>query len=90
MKETLEKLWCECFAEECATIQNDEESALVRRAVEMHKIAEESLTKEQCDRVEKYAEALYDIQGTFVKKAFFKGCEFTASFLLEAGNFKKA
>ena len=90
MKETLEKLWCECFAEECAAIKNDEDRALVRRAVEMHKIAEESLTKEQCDRVEKYAEALYDIQGTFVKKAFFKGCEFTASFLLEAGNFKKA
>lgn len=89
MKTLLEKLWNEYFAEECAAINTKEEKALVKKAVEMHKTANESLTKEQSEAFEKYIEALYEIQGFFVKKAFFNGCEFATSFLFEAGKLEK-
>jgi len=39
--------------------------------------------------VEKYVDALCDLEALFVKKAFLKGCEFAVSFLLETGSFKK-
>lgn len=89
MKQILEKIWDEYFAEECALIDTMEERVLVKRTGEMHKAANELLTEEQRKVVEKYIEALYEIQSCFVKKAFFKGCEFTTSFLFEAGNFAK-
>ena len=89
MKETMERLWNEYLAEECAAIETQEEKALVRKALEMHKNANELLTKEQNDAIEKYIEALFEMQDSFIKKAFFKGCEFTTSFLLEVGNFEK-
>ena len=83
MRETLEKLWDEYFAEECAVLRTEEERALVKKAAELQKTADASLTKEQSEVVQKHMEALYEMQGFFVKKAFFKGCEFATSFLLE-------
>ena len=38
------------------------------------------------EAVEKYVDALCDLEALFVKKAFLKGCEFAVSFLLEAGD----
>ena len=89
MKKTLEKLWNEFFAEECAVIDTKEERALIKKAAEIHKAANELLTKEQSDTIEKYIEVIYEIQGFFIKKAFFSGCEFATSFFLESGNFGK-
>ena len=89
MKKTLEKLWDDCFAEECALIDTEEEKELIKEAVQMRKTADELLTREQSDAVEKYIEALYDIQISGNKKAFFKGCEFAISFLFEATNFER-
>ena len=90
MKETLEKLWNEYFAEKCSAIDTEEERELIKKSAEMHKTLDELLTKEQSDAIEKYVEILYEIQGFFIKKAFFKGCEFATSFIFEAGKFEKA
>ena len=57
----------------------------MKNAAENHKIVNELLTKEQSDAIEKYVDALLEIESRFVKKAFLKGCEFAASFLIEAG-----
>ena len=85
MKKTLEKLWNEYFAEVCAKFDTDEERELAKNAVEMHEAVNKSLTKEQSDTIEKYVDSLCEIQNYSVKKAFFKGCEFAASFLFEVG-----
>lgn len=89
MKETFEKLWNGYLSEECSTINSEEESALLKKADELHKKAGELLSSEENDALEKYIEALYEIQSYLIKKAFFKGCEFTASFLAEIGFFNK-
>ncbi|MBQ8688880.1 MAG: hypothetical protein IJ515_00770 [Clostridia bacterium] len=86
MRETLEKLWNEYFSDECAVIDTDEERKLTKKAVEMHEKANALLNKEQEDAIEKYIDSLCDIEAHFVKKAFFKGCEFAISFLAETGN----
>ncbi len=85
MLQTLEKLWNEYLSEECAVIDTDEERKLTKKAGELHEKANALLNKVQRDAVEKYVAALCDIEGLFAKKAFFKGCEFAVSFLLEAG-----
>ena len=84
MKETLEKLWNECFAEECAMLDTEEEKESIRKVADLQKKASELLTKEQRYAVEKYIEALYESQSFYVKKAFFKGCKFATSFLIES------
>ena len=89
MKETLEKLWKEYLSEECSALSTDEERGLAKEAVELHEKANALLNKEQEAAVEKYVDVLYNIEAIFVKKAFFKGCEFAVSFLLEAGNLGK-
>ena len=89
MRLTLEKLWNEYFAEECAVINSKAGKAIMERTVKMYEAANELLTKQQSEAVEKYIEAVYEAQGFFIKKAFFSGCEFATSFLLEAGNFIK-
>lgn len=89
MKETLEKLWNEYLLDECAVINTDEERKLTKKAVELHEKANALLNKDQEDAVEKYVDALCDIEAIFVKKAFFKGCEFAVAFLLEARNLDK-
>lgn len=85
MEKMLEKLWNEYFSEKCASIASEEERMLVERSAEMHKRVNEVLTEEQCGVVEKYIEALYEIQSYFEKKAFLEGCAFAASFLIEVG-----
>ena len=90
MDEILEKLWNEYFAGECATIETEKERELAKKVAEKHKTANALLTKEQGCAIEEYVDALYETQSSFVKKAFFKGCEFAASFFLETGGRKKA
>ena len=89
MKETLEKLWNEYLAEESSLIDTDEERDLTRKTADLNTKAVALLNKDQQDAVEKYVDALCDLEALFIKKAFFKGCEFSVSFLLEAGNLKK-
>ncbi len=86
MKETLEKLWNEYLLDECAVIDTDEARGLTKKAAELHEKVDSFLSEEQKDAVEKYVDALCDVEALFVKKAFFKGCEFAVSFLLEASN----
>ena len=83
MKKALEKLWNEYFAEECAVIDTEEERASIKRAVMLREKANEAITDEQNGIVEEYIEALQEANTYFSKKAFFRGCEFTASFFLE-------
>lgn len=40
--------------------------------------------------VKKHVEALLELQSLFLKKAFFKGCEFATLFILEVTCFEKA
>lgn len=83
MRETLEKLWNEYFAEKCALINTEEERALIKKAVDMQKSANETLTKDQRKAIQEYIEAIYEFQSFSVKKAFFYGCEFATSFFFE-------
>lgn len=83
MKKTFEKLWNEYLWDECSVIDTDEERQITKKTAELQEKANALLNKEQQDAVEKYVEAVYDGETLFVKKAFFKGCEFAVSFLLE-------
>lgn len=89
MKEILEKLWREYLAGECAVIETEEEKRLAKKAVKEHEMANGVLTKGQSETVEEYVDALCELHGCLVKKAFFKGCELTAGFLLEVGGLEK-
>ena len=89
MKKTLEKLWTEYLFDECAVIDTDEERNLTKRAVELHEKANALLNQDQQAAIETYMDAVYDIEALFAKKAFFEGCEFAVSFLLEANNSEK-
>ncbi len=86
MKETLEKLWDEYLLDECAAIDTDEEREITKKIVELHEKVNTLLDKDQKDAVEKYVDALCDMEALFAKKAFMKGCEFSVSFLIEAKN----
>ncbi len=89
MNGILEKLWDDYFCEECAPINTEEERELTKKTAALHKKATKLLTKKQERAVEEYMDALIDLEAFFVKKAFFKGCEVTASFLLETCVFGK-
>ena len=89
MKKTLEKLWNDYLLDECAVIGTDEERTLVKKTSELHEKLNGLLSRNQKEAVEEYVDALLDVEALLAKKAFFRGCEFTASFFLEAGNFKK-
>lgn len=89
MSETLEKLWNEYLSEECAAFDTDEERKISQKTVKLHEEANALLNQDQQDAVEKYVDALCEIETHFVKKAFFKGCEFAVSFLLEVRGLKK-
>lgn len=89
MKETLEKLWNDYLLDECSVIDTDEERELTKKIAMLHEQATALLQKEQRIAVEKYVDALCDLDALFVRKAFLKGCEFAVSFLLEAGNMAK-
>lgn len=85
MKLTLEKLWDEYFSEECVMLDTDEEKELVSLTAEAHKSINESLTEEDAERVEKLLDLLNEMHGLSLRRAFCKGCEFTAAFLSETG-----
>ncbi|MBE6648112.1 MAG: hypothetical protein E7614_01170 [Ruminococcaceae bacterium] len=89
MKKTLKKLWNEYLLEECALIDTYEEKKLTQECGELHENANALLSKEQKEAVEKYVNALCELDALFAKKAFFKGCEFAVSFLIESWNFEK-
>lgn len=89
MKKTLEKLWNEYLWDECAVIDTNEERALAKKTVRLHEVANALLNGEQKEAVEKYVDVLHDAEVLSIKKAFFKGCEFTASFLLGVLDFDK-
>ena len=89
MKQTLDKLWNEYLLEKSAVIDTDEERTLTRALAELHEKANDTLDEDQRTAVEKYVDALCDIDALFAKKAFCKGCEFAVSFLTEARNLKK-
>lgn len=88
MKEIIEKLWNEYFSDECAVINTEEEKELIQESIKLHQIENEMLTPNQIEVLERHIEVVYEIQGLFIKKAFFKGCEFAISLLLEMGNLK--
>ena len=89
MKKSLEKLWNEYFAEECATIKTKEERSLTKKAIEMYDAVNKLLQNEQIEVVYKYIDALCEVQGLYAKRAFFTGCEFAISFITEAGYSKE-
>ena len=89
MKKTLEKLWNDYLLDECALISSDEERSLTKKTSQLHEKATNILNKDQKDAVEKYIDALCEIESFFAKKAFIKGCEFAVSFLTETVNFNK-
>ncbi len=86
MKKTLEKLWHEYLMDECAVMDTEEERDLTKEAARLHEKVNALLDKEQQAAVEEYVDAVCDVESILVKKAFFKGCEFAISFILEAGN----
>ena len=86
MKKTLEKLWNEYLMDECAVISTEEERKLMKKTAELREKLEELLTNEQTNAVKEYADALCDLESHYIKKAFFKGCEFSVSFLSESRN----
>ncbi len=88
MRETLDKLWNEYFAEDCMVIDTEEERALLKRIIEMQKSVNELLASEERCAIEKYIGVLYEMQSLSVKKVFFKGCEFALSFLLLIWSFR--
>ena len=85
----IEKLWNEYFAEVCSVIETNEEKTMTKRLIELHKLVNESLTKEQNEAVENHLEALLEMQSLLIKKSFFKGCEFATEFLLKTTSFGK-
>ena len=89
MKETLERLWKEYLSDQCAVVDTEEEQILAKKAAQLHEKATAFLKEEQKEAVEQYVDALYDMEAVLVKKAFFAGCEFGVSFLLETGHWGK-
>ena len=89
MKETIDIIWSEYFAEKCASIDTMEEQALIKKLGKIHQTAKEKLSQEQNDVIEKYIDAIYEVQDYFIKKAFFKGCAFATSLISELKNFNK-
>ena len=84
MKVTLEELWEEYLSEKCAALDTDEERKFMKETVELHTKANALLNQDQQDAVEKYVDALCEVETHFEKKAFLMGCKFAVSFLLEA------
>ena len=87
MKQTLEKLWNDYLADECAAINSDEERKLAKITLELHEKVNSTLNEAQKNAVEEYIDALFDVEAIFLRKAFLKGCEFAVSFIFEAMNY---
>lgn len=89
MKATLERLWNEYFAEECARIDTDEQRSAALAIAELHEKLTELLDKEQNAALQGFIDALYKSEAAFMKKAFFAGCKFATSFFLEVADINK-
>ena len=87
MKQTLEKLWSDYLSEECAIVRSDEERRIMKISAELQENLNSILNKEQIEAVEKYVDALCNVESFFVRRAFIKGCEFAVSFILETQNY---
>ena len=85
MSITFDRLWQEYLSECCSKITTEEQRKLAKKAVELHETAAAMLNSAQEEAVEKYVDALCDIDAQFMKSAFFQGCEFALSLLLELG-----
>ena len=84
MKTILEMLWDDYFSEKCSAIESDEEKALIKNVAKQYEEASALLNKEQQQAIEKHLEVLCDLEAHFIKKAFFKGCQFAIAFFSEA------
>lgn len=85
MENSIEKLWNEYFAEQCATMTTDEEHILAKSAIEKRKVLSASLSVDQSEALNSYIDILFEIQSTFIKKAFFNGCKFATAFFSTFG-----
>ena len=70
MKQTLEKLWNDYLADECAAVSSDEERKLAKITVELHEKVNSTLNEAQKNEVEEYVDALFDVEAIFLKKHF--------------------
>ena len=84
MKETLNNLWNEYLFEKSSVIETDEERKLTEKAVKLHEDLNALLNNDQQDAVQRYVDVLSELEYIFARKAFFKGCEFTVSFIFDA------
>ena len=85
MKDVLNRVWHEYFSDECLRVDTDEERRLLGCAADASEELNRLLTAEDRRAVERYADAIYAMQDVLIKKAFFKGCEFAVTFVIEFG-----
>ena len=83
MKKITESLWNDYLADECAMLDTEEEKDLSKRISETHEELAKTFTKEQNKAIDALIDLLCELDGILAKKAFTKGCELTANFLLE-------
>ena len=83
MKKRLEKLWCDYFFDECSML-DDKDRILNKKALVLHDDMLSSMNENQKEKIEKYLDCIFEMNENFGKKAFIKGCEFSASFLIES------
>lgn len=87
MKEIFENLWNEYLWDKCTTIDSDEERELIKRSAQLHEKVNALLDDDEEKAVNKYIDSIYDIESLFIKKAFFKDCEFATAFTNGIYNF---
>ena len=83
MRRALEFIWDNCFSEVCANIDSQEEQELLKRIIELREKAGALLDQEQASALDAYVTAIYQLQAAFMKKAFFNGCKFATSFIID-------
>ena len=88
LESTVGKLKWEKSIED-ADVEKLKGGSLLRFLLQATGSYDKKLDKEQQEALEKYVDAIYDMESLFIKKAFFKGCEFTLSFLTGAGRLGK-
>lgn len=83
MNKILDKLWNEYLIDDCAIFDTDEERGLSKRVSELHGQMAAMLDRKSLSLVEEYVSLLLELEGILSRKAFIRGCEFSASFILE-------
>ena len=89
MNNILEKLWSEYFCEDCSAINSEEEKAIAKILAQTRNEIENLPINEFRESIENYIAFMYKAQSLALKKAFFKGCEFAISFLVEVSSLTK-